>query len=143
MPIQSRFTNSNEEEDDDDDENRWYHLRSSSPPIHSATMGSWGFDVNRSTNGQTPLNNNNSSDHQTITTATKDYNERFVDISSPPQNSKLRRPTLTKHRNGQEFAAVDRLVLGPNQMSSQPKTQTEHELFNWQNRMIERFVFIL
>ena len=66
----------------------------------SATMGSWGFDVNRSTNGQTPFsftsNNNNNNDQHTIMRTTKDYNERFVDIpSSSSQNFKLRTPTIT------------------------------------------------
>jgi hypothetical protein len=133
---QNRFLGSNEEEEDGDD-NRWYHPRSSSPPfplgvgngvIHqssSATMGSWGFDVNRSANGQTPSsftsnNNNNNNDHRTITRTprrldepTEDYNERLVDRSPPPQRFKLRTPTLTRHRDGNDFSVVDRLVLAP------------------------------
>jgi hypothetical protein len=163
-----RYTN--EDDDDDDEENHWYHLRSSSPPSSlcvnnsfthqssSATMGSWGFDVNRSTNGQTPLSfaSNNNTDQHTIRRTTKDYNERLIDIPSSSQNFKLRSPTLTRQKNGNEFAAVDRLVLGPNRImqtdyypsddSSQqqmilnnPK-KTEHELLAWQHRMIERFV---
>jgi hypothetical protein len=141
----------------DDDENLWYHPHSSSPPSSlsvnnsfthqpsSATMGSWGFDVNRSTNGQTSSNNNNNNDQQT-----KDYNEQFVERSSSPQNFKLRTPTLTRHKNGNEFSAVDRLVLGLNpsdesfqlQMNpnNQHKIQAEQELLAWQNRMLERFV---
>jgi hypothetical protein len=137
---QNRFISSHEEEEDGE-ANRWYRPRSSSPPyplnvgngvIHqssSATMGSWGFDVNRSTNGQTPLsftsnNNNNNSDHRIITRTprrldetTEDYNERLVDRSPPPpQRFKLRTPTLTRHRDGNEFAVVDRLVLGPSRI---------------------------
>ena len=170
MPHTTQFRNSNE-----DDENHWYHPNSSSPPSSlsvnnsfthhssSATMGSWGFDVNRSTNGQTPLsfspnNNNNHSDQHTNRRITKDYDARLVDISSSTQNFNSRTPTLTRHRNGNEFAAVDRLVLGPNrgiqsdhypsddslqqqQMTSnnRHKTQTEQELLAWQNRMLERF----
>src|SRR4051794_19022544 len=139
---QNRFLGSHEEEENGDD-NRWYRPRSSSPPysfnvgngvIHqssSATMGSWGFDVNRSTNGQTPSsftsnNNNNNNDHRTITRtprrldeSTENYNERLVDRSTPPpppQRFKLRTPTLTRHRDGNEFAVVDRLVLGPSRI---------------------------
>ncbi|CAF3661386.1 unnamed protein product [Rotaria sordida] len=167
--------------DDDDEEKHWYHIRSSSPPPSSlsinnnfshqlspATIGSWGFDVNRSTNGQTLLsftsnNNNNNNDQHKIT---NDYNEHLVDMSSSlsSQNFQLRTPTLTKHRNGNEFAAVDRLVLGPSrtmksnyypsddsypqQMISTNKSrinsnndrkkQAEQELIAWQNRMLER-----
>jgi len=158
-------------DNDDDEENQWYHPRTSSP--HSslsvnnsftqqsspATMGSWGFDVNRSTNGQTPLsftlNNNNNSDQQIITRTRKDYNERLVDIPSSSQNLKLRTPTLTRYRNGNEFAAVDRLLLGPNRSSrdlfqqqqmtsnNQQKSQTEQELVAWQNRMLQRFIELL
>jgi hypothetical protein len=109
-------------------------------------VGSWGFDVNRSTNGQTPSYNNN--DQQT-----KDYNEQFVDRSSTTENFKLRTPTLTRERNGNEFSAVDRLLRGSNRdlnrsnevlqtsiNSGNPnKTKTEHELLAWQNRMLERF----
>jgi hypothetical protein len=93
-------------------------------------MGSWGFDVNRSTNGHIPSSftsnnnhNNNNNDHRTITRtprrldeSTENYNERLVDRSSspPPQRFKLRTPTLNRHhRDGNEFTVVDRLVLGP------------------------------
>jgi hypothetical protein len=161
----NEFINLNE-----NDENQWYDPHTSSSPTSlsvnnsfsyqspsSATIGSWGFDVNRSTNEQTPLsftsNNNNNNDQHTIIRTTKDYNERFVDISSSPQNFKLRTPTLTRQRNGNEFSAVDRLVFGPNrivqtdfnplddssQQQMQQKTQTEQELLAWQNRMLERF----
>ncbi|CAF3705973.1 unnamed protein product [Adineta steineri] len=192
MSNTNRFKNSNktEEEDDDDDENdndgddddeeedndenHWYYPRTSSPhsslsvnnsfthPSSSVTMGSWGFDVNRSTNGQTPLsftsNNNNNisnSDKQIMTKITKDYNERlgdkFASSSSSSQNLKLRTPALTKQRNGNEFAAVDRLLHGPNRTSNdvieqqmtttttqQPKIHAEQELIAWQNRMLQR-----
>ena len=137
---QNRFVGSYDEEENGDD-NRWYRPRSLSPAyshnvsngvIHqssSATMGSWGFDVNRSTNGQIPStftsnNNHNNNDHRTITRtprrldeSTENYNERLVDTSSPPpQRFKLRTPTLTRHREGNEFAVVDRLVLGPSRI---------------------------
>ncbi|CAF0895604.1 unnamed protein product [Adineta steineri] len=181
MSNTNRFKNSNkteEEEDDDDendnDENHWYYPRTSSPhsslsvnnsfthPSSSVTMGSWGFDVNRSTNGQTPLsftsnnnNNNSNSDKQIMTKITKDYNERlgdkFASSSSSSQNLKLRTPALTKQRNGNEFAAVDRLLHGPNRTSKdvieqqmtttttqQPKIHAEQELIAWQNRMLQR-----
>ncbi|CAF1570887.1 unnamed protein product [Rotaria magnacalcarata] len=183
----SHFTNLNgddddNDDDDDDDEKHWYHIRSPSPPsslsinnnfthqLSPSTMGSWGFDVNRPTNGQTLLsftsNNNSNNDQHTIPRRTKDYNERLVDISSSlsSQNFPLRTPTLTRHRNGNEFAAVDRLVLGPNRMKEQNyyltddlypqeviptnqspvssnnhrKTQAEQELIAWQNRMLQR-----
>ncbi|CAF3711258.1 unnamed protein product [Adineta steineri] len=140
---QNRFLNSyDQEEEDIDYNNRWYHGRSTSPVypqnvsngvIHqssSATIGSWGFDVNRSANGQTPLsftsnNNNNNNDHRTITRTsrrldelTEDYNERLVDrTTTPPQRFKLRTPTLTRHRDGNDFTVVDRLVLGPNRVA--------------------------
>jgi hypothetical protein len=145
---------------DDEDENLWFPPRSSSPPSSlsvnnsfthqppSATMGSWGFDVNRSTNGQIPSYNNNNNDQQT-----KDYNEQFVDRSSSIENFKLRTPTLTRHKNGNEFSAVDRLVQGSNRLDetfptqmnpiNQHKTQTENELLAWQNRMLERLVLII
>lgn len=95
---------------------------------------------------------------------TKDYNEHFLDRNSSPQNFQLRTPTLTKQRNGNEFSAVDRLVLGPNRIVqtdyypsddsfpqkqkpmmpiNQKKTQTEQELLAWQNRMLKRFYLIL
>jgi hypothetical protein len=227
---QNRFLGSNEEEEDDDDDHRWYRPRSSSPPfplggssIHqSTTMGSWGFDVNRSANGQPPPftsnnSNNNDSDHRTITRTPRRldesatttgggvvdssyYNERLVDVSSPPPaRFKLRTPTLNRRRDIDDFAVVDRLVLGPNRIAdyqqSQPiddsprqqymsssrsrqsstrsilrgrsksigdftasatspppqsyqqsqinpnsymRTQTEHELMAWQNRMLQR-----
>jgi hypothetical protein len=137
---QNRYLSSYEEEENSDD-NRWYRPRSLSPAyphnvsngvIHqssSATMGSWGFDVNRSANGQTPSsftsnNNNHNNDHRTITRtprrldeSTENYNERLVDRSSPPpQRFKLRTPTLTRHREGNEFSVVDRLVLGPSRV---------------------------
>jgi hypothetical protein len=163
----------------EDDETHWYNVRSSSSPSSlsvnnsfthqpsSTTMGSWGFDVNRSTNRQTPLsftsNNNQNTDQHTIMRIAKDYNERFVDIpsSSSSQNFNLRSPTLTRQKNGNEFAAVDRLVLGPNRviqsdyypsddsfqqqqhMTTNSQKKTEHELFAWQNRMLERFVISL
>jgi len=136
---QNRFLGPYEEEEDGE-YNRWYQPRSSSPPyplssgngvIHqpsSTTMGSWGFDVNRSANGQTPSsfisnNNNSNNDHRTITRTsrrmeelTEDYNERLIDESTSPQRFKLRTPTLTRHRDGNEFAVVDRLVLGPSRL---------------------------
>jgi len=165
------------DDDNDNDENHWYHPYSSSPhsslsvnnsfthqSASSATIGSWGFDVNRSTNGQTPYlftsNNNNNNDQHTITRTTKDYNDRFVDISSSSQNLKLRIPTIARHKNGNEFSAIDRLVLGPKRIVqtdynplddsfqqqmipiNQQKTQTEQELLAWQNRMLERFISI-
>jgi len=156
---QNRFLGSYDDEEEEiiPENNRWYRPHSTSPSysrtnghgvIHqssSATMGSWGFDVNRSTNEQTtttttPLpftsnshhyhnNNNNSSisDHRTITRtprrydeSVEDYNEHSVDRSSsplpPPQRFKLRTPTLSKNRDGNEFAVVDRLVLGPSRI---------------------------
>ncbi|CAF2745063.1 unnamed protein product [Rotaria sp. Silwood2] len=184
-PIMSdmyRFTNSNDDDDDDDDEKHWYHIRSSSPPssisinnnfshqLSPTTIGSWGFDVNRSTNGQTLLsctsNNNNNNDQHIITKTTKDYNEHLVDMSSSlsSQNFQLRTPTLTRHRNGNEFAAVDRLVLGPSRTiksnhyppddslpqqmiltnhsrrssNNHRKIKAEQELIAWQNRMLDR-----
>lgn len=189
VPDVNHFQNFNEEDDnnDDDDENHWYHIRSTSPSssfgmnnnfthqLSPSTVGSWGFDVNRSTNGQTlssfTSNNNSNNDQHTIARTTKDYNEHLVDTSSSfsSQNFPLRTPTLTKHRNGNDFAAVDRLVLGPNQkkqlnnhlsddsypdqnLSINPtimspnynrKTHTEKELIAWQNRMIERLIFIV
>lgn len=144
---QNRFLGAYEEEENVND-NRWYRPRSLSPGyshhvnngvIHqssSTTMGSWGFDVNRSTNGQTPStfisnnhnshNNNNNSDHRTITRTPRrldqsmeDYNERLADQSSPPpppQRFKLRTPTLTRHRDGNDSTVVDRLVLGPSRV---------------------------
>lgn len=145
---QNRFLGSHDVEENVN-ENRWYRPRSLSPgyshPVHngvihqssSTTMGSWGFDVNRTTNGQTPSssfisnnnnstnnNNNSSSDHRTITRTPRrfdqsmeDYNERFADRSPPPpQRFKLRTPTLTRHRDGNDLAVVDRLVLGPSRV---------------------------
>ncbi len=135
----------------DFNENHRYQLHSSSPPpslsvnnsfthqTSSATMNSWGFDVDR-------LSNKNN-DQQTM----KDYNDRFVDISSSssPQNFQLRTPMLTRQRHGNEFSAVDRLVRGPNRIESsqqhiiptnQHKTQREQELLAWQNRMLERWI---
>ncbi|CAF4843639.1 unnamed protein product [Rotaria sp. Silwood1] len=134
---QNRYLGSYEEEEDVED-TRWYRPRSSSPSyplnvsngvIHqpsSTTMGSWGFDVNRSTNAQIPSsftsnNNDDNNDHRTITRTPRrldepieDFNERLVNRSSPPlQRFKLRTPTLTRHRDGNEFTVVDRLVLGP------------------------------
>ena len=151
MPVAATSTHIDHQrysgEEDDGDDPRWYQPRSSSPPssfpfgagsgvIHqssSATMGSWGFDVNRSANGQTPSsftsNNNHHSnnDHRTITRTPRrldetleDYNERPVDRPSmppaPPQRFKLRTPTLSRHRTGNDFAVVDRLVLGPSRI---------------------------
>ena len=141
---QNRFLGSQEEEENVN-ENRWYRPRSLSPgyshPAHngvihqssSTTMGSWGFDVNRTTNGQTPSSfisnnnhssNNNNSDHRTITRTPRrfdqsieDYDERRPDQSPlPPQRFKLRTPTLTRHRDGNDLAVVDRLVLGPSRV---------------------------
>ena len=126
-----------------------------------STMGSWGFDVNRSTNGQILSNNNNNTDQQTNHRTTKGYNEQFVDQPSSPQVFKLRTPTLTRQKNGNEFSAVDRLVRGSNRSrqidinpsdesvqpamnpNNQQKTQTEQELLAWQNRMLERFVLFI
>lgn len=149
---QNRLIGSNDEEEDSSpDDHRWYRPRSSSPPrvsfgmnnniIHqssSATMGSWGFDVNRSTNGQISSsftsNNNINSDHRTITRtprrldeSNENYNERPSDrstttITSPPpppqptQRLKLRTPTLTRRREGNDYPAVERLVLGPSRV---------------------------
>ncbi|CAF0777747.1 unnamed protein product [Rotaria sordida] len=133
---QNRFLNSHEEEEDIED-TRWYRPHSSSPSyplnvsngvIHqpsSTTMGSWGFDVNRSTNGQISSSfTSNNNDHRTITRTPRrldepieDFNEHLVNKSSPPlQRFKLRTPTLTRHRNGNEFTVVDRLVLGPSRI---------------------------
>lgn len=164
-----------------DDEEHWSRLRSPSPPSSlsvnnsfthqssSATMGSWGFDVNRSTNGQISSNNNNNNHHhhhddqQTIDRlASKGYTQSFAhrSSSSPPKDFiKISTPTLTRQQNGKEFSAVDRLVRGPHRIvgqtefnpsneslptvmnSIQPhRTQTEQELLAWQNRMIERSV---
>ena len=149
---QHRLMGSNDEEEDSHGEDhRWYRPRSSSPPrvsfsmnnniIHQppiTTMGSWGFDVNRSTNvGQPPSsssftsNNNINSDHRTITRTSKRsdetnaaYNEHSVDRStpaSPPppqpvQRFRLRTPTLTRQREGNDNPVVDRLVLGQSRM---------------------------
>ena len=140
-------------------------------------MGSWGFDVNRPINAQTSLsfastnnnnNNNHNNDQYTIKRTIKDYNERLVDIPSPvsSQNFRSYSPTLTRHRHGSEFDAIDRLVLGPNRIiesncypsknsfqqtmlsnkssqlnsTNQRKIQTEQQLLAWQNRMLEKFV---
>lgn len=105
-------------------------------------MGSWGFDVNRSTNEQILSNTT----HDTINNQqqiTKDQNEHSVDKPSTPQHFRLRTPMLTRHKNGEEFSAVDRLVLGPKRLghtdqSSQPRAQAEQELIAWQNRMLDR-----
>lgn len=156
---QNRFGSSYDaaaEEEDIEYNNRWYHGRSSSPShphnvsngvIHqssSATIGSWGFDVNRSANGQTPSsftsnNNNNNNDHRTITRTsrridelTEDYNDRLVDRSTPPQRFKLRTPTLPRHRDANEFAVVDRLVLGPSrvvQSDYYPTNESPHQQY--------------
>ncbi|CAF0762595.1 unnamed protein product [Adineta ricciae] len=140
----NRFLGTYEDEEDPDYNNRWHNAHTSSPSsyptnagngsngvIHqssSATMGSWGFDVNRSANGHTPLsftsnNNHNNNDHRPTTRTsrridelTEDYNERLIDRSTPPQRFKLRTPTLTRHREGNDFAVVDRLVLGPSRV---------------------------
>ena len=102
-------------------------------PSMSTSKGSWGFDVNRSTNGQplsTFLSNNTNSDHRVMLRTRdnegeeedeeeqeqdEDYDHRHLsETSSPPSSFKLPTPTLTRHRDGNEFAAVDRLVHGPN-----------------------------
>ena len=98
-------------------------------------MGSWGFDVNRSTNEQT-LPHNTSNEQQI---------DKDQDTSTIPQIFKLRTPTLTRHRNRNEFSAVDRLALGPKRMThtdqpNQQKIQAEQELLAWQNRLLDRFV---
>jgi hypothetical protein len=158
-PNRSMGTNDDEIDDDDDDDHRWYRPRSSSPPLSSsrftqmsnnsvhhqssssATMGSWGFDVNRSTNGQTSSsltsnNSNNNHDYRTITRTPKrfnetieDYHERRTDRSPasfaahpppppapPPQRFKLRTPTMTRHRNTTNSTLVDRSILGPSRV---------------------------
>ena len=148
-------------EDDDEtsrDNPRWYRPRSSSPPSRypppfsngsvlqqssATTMGSWGFDVNRSTNAQTSSHH----DHRTITRPARrvvdQSTDDYFDSSSPPppppsssshptasssgittttapppQRFKLRTPTLNrKHREGtNEVTVVDRLVLGPSRI---------------------------
>ena len=161
-----------------DDEEHWSRLHSSSPPSSlsvnnsftpqssSATMGSWGFDVNRSTNGQISSNNNNNNHHHDQQTtdrlASKGYTQSFAhrSSSSPPRDFvKISTPTLTRQQNGKEFSAIDRLVRGPHRIvgqtefnpsneslptamnSIQPhRIQAEQELLAWQNRMIERSV---
>ena len=98
------------------------------PPALSTTVSSRGFDVNRSANEQTPSsftsNNNvdNAHAHHAIPRARQDYDKRLVDISSSSSsshlpNAQLPRPTLTRHQNGNEFAAVDRLALGPSRFA--------------------------
>ena len=159
--------NDEEEETDDNDgeEKPWFYPRTSSPhsslsvnnsfthQSSSATIGSWGFDVNRSTN-----NNNNSSnpDQRTISRTTiNDYNECLADkLASSDQESKLRSPALTKQRDGNEFAAIDRLVFGPNRESNNSlsqlpinqnndvKLQAEQELLAWQSRMLQKLFFL-
>lgn len=151
--------NDDDTDDNDDEEKHWFYPRTSSPhsslsvnnsfthQSSSATIGSWGFDVNRSTN------NNTNADQQTTI---KDYNECLADkLASSDQDPKLRSPTLTKQRDGNEFAAIDRLVLGPhrlpNDSSSQPsinrnndvKLQAEQELLAWQSRMLQKLFFIV
>lgn len=147
MPVantndQYRYLGANEEEEDIED-TRWYGQQSPSPSYpynatngvipqsSSATMGSWGFDVNRSTNGYGPSSfttnsNHNNQDHRTITRTPRrtdesieDLHERLVNRSPPPhpQRLKLRTPTLTRHRDGNEFVAVDRLVLAPSRIT--------------------------
>lgn len=130
-------------------------------------MGSWGFDVNRSTNGQISSNNNNNYQHQDQQTidriSSKGYTQSFAHRSSSPPPSrdfvKISTPTLTRQPVGKEFSAVDRLVRGPHRIvgqtefnpsneslptamnSIQPhRIQAEQELLAWQNRMIERSV---
>ena len=134
-----------------DDEEHWSRLRSSPPSSlsvnnsftgqsSSATMGSWGFDVNRSTNGQilsssssSSNNNNNNNDQQTIdrrrlaNITTKGYNnESFAHRTSsisPTEFFPKSTPTLTRHhyqhQNGKEFSAIDRLVRGPQRIVGQ------------------------
>ena len=136
---QNRVLNTHVEEEDIKD-TRWYRPLSSSSPyrlsldndvIHqssSATMGSWGFDVNRSTNGHLPssfMSNNNYTDNDYRTNtrtsrrldeSTEDFNERLVNRSPLAQRSKLPMPTMTKQHDGNEFAAVNHLVLGPSRI---------------------------
>ena len=186
----NRCTNLNEDHDadnNDDDEQRWYNIRSSLSLLpfngnnnkfisqsSSTTMGSWGFDVNRSTNGQIPssftTNNNSNNGQHAIMRTTKDYDEHLVDIPSPLslENFTQRTPLLPRHHNGNEFATIDRFVLGLNQASksndylpddlfqqkmilnnssrlnpkNQRKIKTEQELIAWQNRMLERLILI-
>lgn len=135
-----RFLGAYDDEEEIAYHNRWHHAHSTSPPYHlhssngalhqssSATMGSWGFDVNRSANETTPSsltsnNNHHNNDHRTITRTprrmdelTDEYNERPVDGAIPPQRFKLRTPTPRRHQDGNDFAVVDRLVLGPSRV---------------------------
>lgn len=126
-----------------DDHNEEEQHRRQSPPSslsvnnsfthQSSTMGSWGFDVNRSTNEQTLSHASHNTNNEQIF---KDQNEQFVETSTTPQVFKLRTPTLTRNKNGNEFSAVDRLVLGPKRMTQ--RTQAEQELLAWRNRMLDR-----
>lgn len=127
-----------------DDDEHWSRLHSSPPSSlsvnnsftgqsSSATMGSWGFDVNRSANGQiSSLSSNNNNDQQTIdrrriptttTITTKGYNESFAHRSSsisPTEFLPRSTPTLTRQQqNEKEFSAIDRLVRGPQRIVGQ------------------------
>ena len=156
------MANIDDGEDDDElrrNDPRWYRPRSSSPPTRypptfsnatvlqqssATTMGSWGFDVNRSANGQTSTHH----DHRTITRPARriidQSTDDYFDSSSspppshpppssyptasssgittitapPPQRFKLRTPTLNRrNREGtNEVTVVDRLVLGPSRI---------------------------
>ena len=153
------------------------------PPSMSTSKGSWGFDVNRSTNGQTLSTFLSNNDHHVMRRRRGEEEEEDDDeeeeeeydpqhlseTSSPPSSLKLPTPTLTRHRNGNAFAAVDRLVLGPNGYaskersplndaptthsrrsksiealnmppSSRPSNTLTTELIAWQSRMIQRYV---
>lgn len=156
------MANIDDGEDDDEtrrNDPRWHHPRSSSPPTRypstfsnatvlqqssATTMGSWGFDVNRSANGQTSTHH----DHRTITRPARRIIDQSTDdyfdsssspppshpppssyptasssgittiIAPPPQRFKLRTPILNRrNREGtNEVTVVDRLVLGPSRI---------------------------
>jgi hypothetical protein len=91
-------------------------------PSLSTTTGSWDFDMNRSTNGQQPSsvllnNNNNMNDNQ------RSMNKTNNEHTTKDASSRLATPTSTRHRNGNVFAAIDRLVHGPSQLILQGEQQ--------------------
>lgn len=121
------------------------------PLVGSSTMGSWGFDVNRSTNLQIPSslahsnNNMNYNEQQTMIKTKQDVLPMTSQFSIP-------RPTLSRQYDGNEFAAIDRLVHGPTKLSSHLSSKEssneqsnmiannhlKSELIAWQNRMLEK-----
>ena len=109
--------------------------------MQSTSMGSWGFDVNRSTNGLVG-GDQTSSSSLLIKKRTKDDGSTTI---------------TTRQRNGHEFAAIDRLVHGPNKSSpdlqrrhisrtpsnedltmTNAQQQWKNELIAWQSRMLEK-----